>query len=583
MFFLCERCELCLPGSWNTFASATGSEGLAHLPRDDDLWHAELAAVDTRRGRKPRLSSSARLSTASHFFDTANMYLARRQRGDSRASAPRLRSGRDQVVIATKAFFHRATAPTSAVFRASTCCNAIDDSLRRLGTDYVDLTKFIGSIRHAHRGNTFERSTTSSRRARRGTLARRAWPRGSLRQCSRRRPQSSGRGSCRCRTTTTWCTGRTEGEGGPARAALPRPDGPGQAARTPFVLLVVLLLGGGLIGLLRAELRAQRGRRSSSSDLQKETKSLTDEQQALQRDVDAYSAPDALERRARELGMVPGGDPAFLDPDGTVKGVPGAAASDAAHRWRSRPMPLVLAPGVLDRATVPTPTRRPPPRRRRPPHQRPRPRPRRVPHHAAPHDPRQVTEVSDQRNRRAAGCPAPPGPPAPAGRRAPGPRRPPGPPPGARPAPAAPATIRLGSPRPRLRLVSLGLTLVHARLRRTAAPGAGRRRRARTPPRPSRTATSAARWPPSAARSPTATASPWRPAWTRTTSPPTRRCSPARTARSTTRPEQAAALLAPILGKDAAELAKKLRTPKHPLRRCSPAARPRRSGSRSRT
>ncbi|MEV6182591.1 septum formation initiator family protein, partial [Streptomyces sp. NPDC052015] len=34
----------------------------------------------------------------------------------------------------------------------------------------------------------------------------------------------------------------------------------------------------------------------------------------------------ALQRRARELGMVPGGDPAFLAPDGTVKGVPSEAA-----------------------------------------------------------------------------------------------------------------------------------------------------------------------------------------------------------------------------------------------------------------
>ncbi len=28
---------------------------------------------------------------------------------------------------------------TTAGFRASTSCNSIDDSLRRLGTDYVDL------------------------------------------------------------------------------------------------------------------------------------------------------------------------------------------------------------------------------------------------------------------------------------------------------------------------------------------------------------------------------------------------------------------------------------------------------------
>ncbi|MER6226042.1 septum formation initiator family protein [Streptomyces sp. 900105755] len=98
-----------------------------------------------------------------------------------------------------------------------------------------------------------------------------------------------------------------------------------QAARTPFVLLVVLLLGGGLIGLLVLNSALSEGS-FKLDDLQKQTKNLTDEEQALQRDIDAYSAPDALQRRAHELGMVPGGDPVFLGPDGTVKGVPSPAA-----------------------------------------------------------------------------------------------------------------------------------------------------------------------------------------------------------------------------------------------------------------
>ncbi|MEU0413290.1 hypothetical protein ABZ307_36545 [Streptomyces griseorubiginosus] len=131
---------------------------------------------------------------------------------------------------------------------------------------------------------------------------------------------------------------------------FPGPTSSGQAARTPFVLLVVLLLGGGLIGLLVLNSALSEGS-FKLTDLQKDTKSLTDEQQALQRDIDAYSAPDALVRRARELGMVPGGDPAFLDPDGTVKGVPSPASADQA----ALRMPLVLAPEVIDSATAPTP------------------------------------------------------------------------------------------------------------------------------------------------------------------------------------------------------------------------------------
>ncbi|MFG2130381.1 hypothetical protein ACGFNV_21565 [Streptomyces sp. NPDC048751] len=139
---------------------------------------------------------------------------------------------------------------------------------------------------------------------------------------------------------------------------FPSATGSGQAARTPFVLLVVLLLGGGLIGLLVLNSALSEGV-FKMGDLQRDTKNLTDEEQALQRDIDAYSAPDALQRRARELGMVPGGDPAFLDPDGTVKGVPSPAPA-AGGTQTSMSAPLVLAPEALTAAAQPsTPTTTP--------------------------------------------------------------------------------------------------------------------------------------------------------------------------------------------------------------------------------
>ncbi|QHC29056.1 MULTISPECIES: septum formation initiator family protein [unclassified Streptomyces] len=122
---------------------------------------------------------------------------------------------------------------------------------------------------------------------------------------------------------------KPELKGRAARLARLFPAGRAKAARTPFVLLVVLLLGGGLIGLLVLNSALSEGS-FKLADLQKRTQNLTDEEQALQRDIDTYSSPDALERRAHELGMVPGGDPAFLDPNGTVKGVPGAASPEAA-------------------------------------------------------------------------------------------------------------------------------------------------------------------------------------------------------------------------------------------------------------
>ncbi|MCM1941240.1 septum formation initiator family protein [Streptomyces sp. G3] len=133
---------------------------------------------------------------------------------------------------------------------------------------------------------------------------------------------------------------KPELRGRAARLARLLPTGGtrGQAARAPFVLLVVVLLGGGLIGLLVLNSALSEGS-FQLDDLKQRTKELTDEEQALQRDIDAYSAPRALQRRARELGMVPGGDPAFLDPDGSVKGSPSPAPAAAT--------PLVLAPEAL--------------------------------------------------------------------------------------------------------------------------------------------------------------------------------------------------------------------------------------------
>ncbi|MBP2402395.1 FtsB family cell division protein [Streptomyces syringium] len=107
------------------------------------------------------------------------------------------------------------------------------------------------------------------------------------------------------------------------------PAGAVGAKRTPFVLLVVVLLGSGLLSLLVLNSSLNQGS-FELSRLQRKTTELTDEQQALQQEVDQLAAPDALERRARELGMVPGGSPVFLDPDGTVHGAPSPAAADPA-------------------------------------------------------------------------------------------------------------------------------------------------------------------------------------------------------------------------------------------------------------
>lgn len=129
----------------------------------------------------------------------------------------------------------------------------------------------------------------------------------------------------------------------------------GQAARTPFVLLVVALLGGGLISLLLLNSALNQGS-FQLSKLKRETTTLTDEEQALQRDVDGYSAPDALQRRAHELGLVPGGSPVFIGPDGKVAGTASPAAEPLPPSAPPAP-PVSATPG----AAVPSPAGSPAP------------------------------------------------------------------------------------------------------------------------------------------------------------------------------------------------------------------------------
>ncbi|WP_328401665.1 septum formation initiator family protein [Streptomyces sp. NBC_00390] len=155
-------------------------------------------------------------------------------------------------------------------------------------------------------------------------------------------------------------------KGKAAQLARLMPSGPSTAARTPFVLLVVLLLSGGLITLLLLNSSLNQGS-FKLSELKKRTTDLTDQEQALQRDVDSRSAPDALERRARELGMVPGGNPAFLGPDGKIHGVPDeataqaipdptplASASPAAPSVTASPAPAAAAPTASPAAAAPS-------------------------------------------------------------------------------------------------------------------------------------------------------------------------------------------------------------------------------------
>lgn len=78
------------------------------------------------------------LETGINFFDTANVY----SDGTSEEIVGRAlkdMARREEVVIATKVFFRMHEGPNGAGLSRKAIMNEIDNSLKRLGTDYVDL------------------------------------------------------------------------------------------------------------------------------------------------------------------------------------------------------------------------------------------------------------------------------------------------------------------------------------------------------------------------------------------------------------------------------------------------------------
>lgn len=152
-------------------------------------------------------------------------------------------------------------------------------------------------------------------------------------------------------------------ERAPARSSAGAPT-----SRTPFVLLMVLLLGGGLLGLLLLNTALNQGS-FEQSRLKKQNARLSDEEQALRRELEAVSAPSELARRAEELGMVPGTTPVFIDPvTGQVFGTPKPASP--------RPTPTPTLPTLPPQPTVlPSATPAPPATAAAPVQQTPAPQP----------------------------------------------------------------------------------------------------------------------------------------------------------------------------------------------------------------
>src|SRR4051812_37010909 len=74
-----------------------------------------------------------------NFFDTADMYSLGASEEVVGRALKDFGPGRDQVVIATKVFYPMGADPNARGLSRKHIMAAIDGSLRRLGTDYVDL------------------------------------------------------------------------------------------------------------------------------------------------------------------------------------------------------------------------------------------------------------------------------------------------------------------------------------------------------------------------------------------------------------------------------------------------------------
>jgi len=79
------------------------------------------------------------LEAGINFFDTANMYSLGASEEVLGRALKDFGSDRDKLVIATKVFYPMGDGPNDRGLSRKHITAAIDDSLRRLGTDYVDL------------------------------------------------------------------------------------------------------------------------------------------------------------------------------------------------------------------------------------------------------------------------------------------------------------------------------------------------------------------------------------------------------------------------------------------------------------
>jgi hypothetical protein len=120
----------------------------------------------------------------------------------------------------------------------------------------------------------------------------------------------------------------------PAPVPTPRPRPPLKlvpaprrrpARRTPFVLLVIAVLGAGLVALLLINTGVAQDS-FQLTDLRQQSDLLQDREEALEQEVARLSTPGRLATEAERLGMRPGAAPTFIQVPGAP--IAGAGRSD---------------------------------------------------------------------------------------------------------------------------------------------------------------------------------------------------------------------------------------------------------------
>jgi hypothetical protein len=110
-----------------------------------------------------------------------------------------------------------------------------------------------------------------------------------------------------------------------------------RAPRVPFVTLVSLLLVGGVAGLLFFNTSMQQASFTATA-MEQRAQALDAREQSLTMQLDALRDPQRVALRAKDMGMVPPGSPAFIRlADGAVLGKPTPATYE--NSLRVTPLP----------------------------------------------------------------------------------------------------------------------------------------------------------------------------------------------------------------------------------------------------